>query len=73
MKKVFRFFFWLFYVILTIQDRHCYSMGMIKGCHCLGYTDDLTGRTYKYLPTKKPERSYLTFKQFMNNESLLTK
>jgi hypothetical protein len=73
MKKVLMtipyFFLWVLYFILTMEKRNEYMMAQSKGYKCTGSKDTswfLPGseRTYYFDPTKKPEREYLTWKEF---------
>lgn len=54
---------------ITSYDRHLYSMGKIKGYNCIGFTEGIVGRTYKYDKTSKPVRDYLTYKEFIDKNS----
>lgn len=69
MNKIILLFKYLFYMWLTSDERHLYSIGKIKGYNCLGMTEGLAGRTYKYDKASKPVRDYLTYKEFINKNS----
>lgn len=63
------FLLWIFYVCLTMEKRTEYLMSLEKGYKCTGSKDVswlIPGSTTRYYfdPTKKPERDYLTWKQF---------
>ena len=68
MKKVKRFFAYILYWFLTIDDRHLYEVGKIRGHHCDGFKSGPLDsyRDYYYDTTRKPQRNFLTFKEFMN-------
>ncbi len=68
MKTIILFLKYVIYYLVTADERHCYSMGKIKGMHCEGYNSDgFGGRIYKYNPNKTPFRDYLTWKEFKEN------
>jgi len=65
------FLLWVLYVMLTLKNRNEYMMSEQRGYKCTGSKD--TSRfmygsvtTFYYDPTKKPERDYITWKQFWN-------
>lgn len=63
------FLLWILYLMLTQNNRMRYMIGKEKGMHCYGQKDVswfLPGSTTEYYfdPSKKPERDYLTWKEF---------
>lgn len=63
------FLLWLVYVMLTANQRSEYLHAKARGMKCTGSKDTslfLYGseRTYYFDPTKKPEREYITWKEF---------
>lgn len=62
------FLLWILYVLLTMKRRLHYMAGEEKGMKCFGSRDSgfipYTQTTYYFDPTKKPERDYLTWKEF---------
>lgn len=57
---------WVFYFMLTMNARSRYMRGKGLGYHCVGQATGLTSTMYYFDHTKKPEREYLTFKEFLN-------
>ena len=69
LKTIGYFFQYILYVILTMEKRNDYLQGQNKGMHVEKSWDSsniLPGSytTYRYNPNKKPERDYLTWKEF---------
>ncbi len=65
------FLLWIFYVLLTMEKRTQYMMAKEKGMKCTGSKDTSwlipgSEMTYYFDPRKKPERDYITWKQFWN-------
>lgn len=63
------FILYIFYVILTINERNQYMMGEEKGMNCVGEKDVswfVPGSTTEYYfdPKSKPTRNYITWKEF---------
>ena len=59
-------FYWryMIYFLITQTERHCYSVGKIKGYNCIGYKDTGVGRVYKYDTSVEPIRDYITFDEY---------
>jgi hypothetical protein len=73
MKKIFLsipyFILWIIYFFLTINERDRYIVAKAKGMDCVDSYDSSrivygTHTTYEFDSSKKPERRYLTWKQF---------
>lgn len=63
------FLLWLLYFFLTMEKRTEYIMSESKGMKCVGSKDTscfLPGSetTYYFDPKEKPQRDYITWKQF---------
>jgi hypothetical protein len=63
------FFWWILYVILTLDKRTEYQMAVSEGMDCVGSEDDsmfIKGTTtiYYFDPSKPPTRRYVTWKEF---------
>lgn len=63
------FLLWLLYLFLTMEKRTEYMMAESKGMKCVGSKDTscfLPGSetTYYFDPKKKPQRDYITWKEF---------
>ncbi len=63
------FLLWIFYFFFTLEERNEYMMAKSKGCKCIGSEDTSflvpgSERTYYFSPTEKPQREYLTWKEF---------
>ena len=63
-KAVLFFFLWLFYFILTMNARTRYMAGISRGYHCYKMDTYLNSTVYHYNHGKKPEREYITWKEF---------
>ena len=55
---------WVFYVILTMNERNKYLAGSSRGYKCTDISGNGFTDTYTYDRTKKPTRDYLTWKEF---------
>jgi hypothetical protein len=60
---------WLFYWFLTLDERNEYLVAQNKGMQCVKSYDSSRimygwSTTYEFDPNKKPERKYITWKQF---------
>lgn len=65
---------WIFYFLLTQDERLRYQRGLMKGMHCISRKDVskiLAGSVteFTYDPNKKPFRQYLTRKEFFNRKN----
>lgn len=58
------FLLWTVYLCITANDRQNYMMGKAEGKHCYRSEGDLFGNTYWFDRTKKPERTYMNWKEF---------
>lgn len=63
------FLLWLLYFLITMQRRSEYMMSKSKGMNCVkskekGFFLFGSETTYYFEPTKKPQRKYLTWKEF---------
>jgi hypothetical protein len=73
MKKIFMtipyFLLWILYFFITMNDRVNYQQGLSRGMH-VEKSEDVSwlipGSTteYTYNPNKKPERNYITWREF---------
>ncbi len=65
MLKYIKFYVtWIFYFGLTLSDRERYALGEMKGMHCAGVKHSIMGSYAKYDKLRKPERTFLNFKEF---------
>ncbi len=63
------FMLYVFYVLITLEQRNEYMSAQAKGMHCVGSKDSsfiITGsaRTYYFDPNQKPRRNYRTWREF---------
>lgn len=63
------FLLWLLYYFLTIEKRNEYLISESKGYKCIGSKDTSwvipgSETTYYFDRTQKPEREYITWKEF---------
>lgn len=63
------FLLWIFYVLLTLEDRNRYLMAVGKNMDCVGSRDAskiLYGSVteYTFNPNAKPQRRYMTWSEF---------
>lgn len=73
LKTILKSVLWVVYFIRTLRLRNEYAMSELKGCRCTGSVDtSLDETTFYFDPTQKPKRGYLTFKEYMKNEALIT-
>jgi hypothetical protein len=56
--------------MLTLEARNRYSYGKAKGYHCYKMNHDMFGSDVYYDRTKKPEREYLTWKEFKESHGI---
>jgi len=69
MKKIRFYLGYIFYWLITIQDRSNYSMAKSRGYDCVGSKDDSyflygSARIYEFNKSKPPTRNYITFEQY---------
>ncbi len=72
------FFLWVIYVFLTMEERTKYTMEQEKGMKCIGSKDTSwfirgSETTYYFDPNKKPERNYITWREFWNQRGYFLK
>lgn len=70
------FLLWILYLLITINKRNEYMMAKSKGYKCIGSKDTSlfipgSETTYYFDPSKKPEREYLTWKEFWKKWHLI--
>lgn len=63
-KKILVLIKWLFYYYITIDNRNRYMIGESLGMKCHRLDQGLFSDHAYFTPTEKPEREYLTFKEF---------
>ncbi len=63
-KAIPSFLLWLFYVLITANDRARYTAGVHRGLHCHKMTTHMNSTTYHFLPGTKPYREYITWREF---------
>lgn len=59
-----KFFLWVFYVLITYNERTRYMLGQARGHNITEYKPDLFGADLRYQPGVKPTREYMTWKEF---------
>lgn len=69
LKLLYQFPIYILYVIFTAQKRDEYLAGVNRGMHVESSRDDSyfipgSATVYTFNPGKKPERKYLTWKEF---------
>ena len=78
------FLLWIFYFLLTMEERNKYQAALNKGMDCVdsklsGFSVLTADTVYSFNPNAKPQRRYLTWKEFWqargyfcNNNSFCT-
>lgn len=69
MKAILYTILYILYVLLTLNERVRYMSGVNKDMHCIGIDHNILTQTdtYSYDPNRKPERDYITWKEFRTN------
>ena len=68
--KIFKYHLgYIFYVLITVNERTEYNQAVIKGHDCIGSHDDSyilygSARKFYFDKTKPPRRHYLTRKEY---------
>ena len=70
------FFLWIFYTIITSEERMEYAVSREKGMMCVGSKDSSTflpgaKRTFCFDPQEKPKRNFLTWKEFWKTKGFV--
>lgn len=55
---------WVFYCMLTIEERNKFITGKINGMNCTNIEHGLFSSTVTYNRFEKPKKDYITFKEF---------
>ena len=58
---------WILYVIYTQNARLRYHYGKLNGMHCISLKSDLLSSDLVFDKNRKPEREYLTRKEFFGD------
>lgn len=70
MKTIGIFFKWIFYVLITRKERHCWKVSKIFDCDVYDYTDYPGGhqRKYHYDKSMPPYKRFLSRSEFWKHE-----
>ena len=68
MKNILYFFEWIFYFMITLEDRSNYIHGQRKGLHCISQKDDSyflygSARVFEFTD-EEPYRTYMNWEEF---------
>lgn len=58
------FLLWIFYFILTLDERNEYLQAQSKNMDCVNSHNGMFTSTYEFDPNKKPVRRYSTWSEF---------
>lgn len=61
---------WFIYVLFTQDERMMYDAGKAKGKNCIGLKKGMTSTTF-YYEYGKPERKFVTRKEFFDNHKTI--